>query len=140
MSRLSDRLAALPTMPSSLVRQEWVTHCSEPTPPLPADLLRRLLAQRLQEKRYGGLPAAVARELHRVAEGAEQTPTPASTTIRPGARLIREWQGRTISVEVDDDGGFIWEGRNYRSLSRIAAEVTGAHWSGPRFFGVRARG
>lgn len=51
-------------------------------------------------------------------------------------RLIREWNGQTIAVEVVE-GGFVWNDRTYRSLSEIAREVTGAHWSGPRFFGLR---
>lgn len=37
------------------------------------------------------------------------------------------------------DDAFEWEGRTYKSLSQIAREVTGAHWSGPRFFGMRTR-
>ena len=59
--------------------------------------------------------------------------------LTPGARLIREWQGRTIAVLVTEQG-FLWEERAYGSLSQIAREVTGAHWSGPRFFGLSGRG
>ena len=59
--------------------------------------------------------------------------------LSSGTRLIREWNGRTIVVEVRDDG-FWWEEKTYRSLSVIAREVTGAHWSGPRFFGLNGRG
>jgi hypothetical protein len=52
-----------------------------------------------------------------------------------GTRLVREWNGRTITVEVSDSG-FVHAGRSWRSLSEIARHVTGAHWSGPRFFGL----
>ena len=55
--------------------------------------------------------------------------------LAPGARLVREWNVQTISVEVRADG-FWWKERTWRSLSEIAREVTGAHWSGPRFFGL----
>jgi hypothetical protein len=48
---------------------------------------------------------------------------------------VREWNGRTIDVTATD-GGMLWEGRTYRSLSAIAREVTGTPWSGPRFFGL----
>ena len=35
--------------------------------------------------------------------------------------------------------GFEYEGRRYRSLTVIAERITGAHWSGPRFFGLGKR-
>ena len=52
----------------------------------------------------------------------------------PGSRLIREWRGRTHTVDVLDSG-FRCDGKQYRSLSEIARAITGARWSGPRFFG-----
>ena len=55
--------------------------------------------------------------------------------MKPGTRLVREWNGRTYHVEVVADG-FVWNGRTHRSLSAIAREITGAQWSGPRFFGL----
>jgi hypothetical protein len=59
-----------------------------------------------------------------------QAPAP-----RPGTRLVREWNGRTHVVDVSEDG-FVFDGKTYRSLSAIAKRITGAHWSGPRFFGL----
>jgi hypothetical protein len=56
-------------------------------------------------------------------------------SLQPGARLVREWNGRTYIVEVTDDG-FLHDDKHYRSLSAIARAITGAHWSGPRFFGL----
>ncbi len=52
-----------------------------------------------------------------------------------GTRLVREWNGRMHVVEVTENG-FVWDGKSYRSLSAIARRITGAHWSGPRFFGL----
>lgn len=57
------------------------------------------------------------------------------STPLPGARLIREWNGRRYVVEVID-GGFVMDGKHYRSLTAIALRITGAKWSGPRFFGL----
>jgi len=54
---------------------------------------------------------------------------------QPGARLMREWNGKMNVVDVID-GGFSFEGKTYRSLSAIARRITGARWSGPRFFGL----
>ena len=62
--------------------------------------------------------------------------TRAVTPCQTGTRLVREWQGETFEITVLEDG-FRWQGRHYRSLSRIAREITGARWSGPRFFGLR---
>jgi hypothetical protein len=59
----------------------------------------------------------------------------AKPRLEPGIRLVREWNGRTYSVDVIE-GGFVWDGRVHRSLSVIARMITGARWSGPRFFGL----
>src|SRR5204862_1884723 len=56
--------------------------------------------------------------------------------LKPGTRLIREWQGRTYDVLVIDDG-FSWQNTRYRSLSAIARKITGTAWSGPLFFGLK---
>ena len=67
-------------------------------------------------------------------------PTPLrQVTLATGTRLVREWNGRTISVDVVGDG-FVWNDVRYRSLSEIARTVTGTRWSGPRFFGIAGRG
>ncbi len=60
-----------------------------------------------------------------------------SPRLQPGARLIREWNGVSHVVEVVE-AGFIWNGDRHRSLSAIARAITGARWSGPRFFGLTA--
>ncbi len=139
-NRLGADLAALETMSPAQLQQRWLAIAREPPPSVPSALLRRLLAQRLQERRHGVLPVMVVRELERMAQGPS---LPAPAVQRPalthGTRLIREWNGRTISVEVVEEG-FAWDGRTWRSLSEIAKAVTGAHWSGPRFFGLARRG
>jgi hypothetical protein len=56
--------------------------------------------------------------------------------LKPGARLVREWAGQMHTVVVLDNG-FDYDGERYPSLSKIAARITGAHWSGPRFFGIK---
>jgi hypothetical protein len=55
--------------------------------------------------------------------------------LKTGTTLLRQWRGYTHAVLVRDDG-FEYEGQRYRSLSVIAKRITGAHWSGPRFFGL----
>jgi hypothetical protein len=140
MSKLEDDIAAVAEMQPAQLRERWEQLEGSPAPALAAPLLRRLLAQRLQERRHCGLPALVRRELLRLADG-EQTPAPARPLpqLSTGTRLVREWNGRTIMVEVHE-GGFQHAGRSWRSLSEIARHVTGAQWSGPRFFGLTRHG
>ena len=142
MTRLGKELAALATLSPALLGERWAATGVDPVPGVPTGLLRRLLAQRLQEKRHGKLPLMVVRELERAAASPRvgvQEHSPAKIALSPGTRLIREWNGQTIAVEVVE-AGFFWNERTYRSLSEIAREVTGAHWSGPRFFGLRRNG
>ena len=58
--------------------------------------------------------------------------------LRTGTTLVRQWRGHTHTVLVREDG-FEYEGQHYRSLTVIAERITGAHWSGPRFFGLTKR-
>lgn len=95
--------------------------------------MRKALAYEAQAKAFGGLPDRVRRRLQTIA--ANGSPDHQSGQTHPGARLMREWNGRTHQVEVLTDG-FLWQGRRFRSLSAVAREITGARWSGPRFFAV----
>jgi len=95
-------------------------------------ILRRFISFEIQARAEGGLPASVVTRLARIASGDERKATP---DLRPGSRLLREWNGTTHVVDVTADG-FLWNGAHHRSLSAIAREITGARWSGPRFFGL----
>ena len=139
MTRIANDLAALATMSLAQLRERWAEVEGTGTSALPPLILRRLLAQRLQERRFGGLSATVVRELERAGRGGAGSPKRQAVPLTPGARLVREWNGQTISVEVRADGLW-WKDQLWRSLSEIAREVTGAHWSGPRFFGLNRRG
>lgn len=130
MARLRDQLVALEQMQRPELLIEWERVFRRPAPSLSADLLRLGIAYRLQEKGHGCLSRASLAELNETSVG--------RPAIKPGTRLVRSWNGRTISVEVDQDG-FVFEDRHYSSLSAIARAVTGTHWSGPRFFGLRGQ-
>jgi hypothetical protein len=71
--------------------------------------------------------------------GKASSTKPRRRTLRPGTILLREWQGVTHRVTVVE-GGAIYRGEKYRSLSEVARLITGARWSGPRFFGLKADG
>lgn len=105
---------------------------TKPPKNLSQPFLRRSLAFETQARAQGGLPTGFAAKLSRAV--AENKPKP-SAALRPGGRLLREWNGVTHVVDVTEQG-FRWREQNWRSLSVIAREITGAHWSGPRFFGL----
>lgn len=94
--------------------------------------LRRFLATEIQARRSGGLPLRVRKAL---AQEKDREDRSKRSALRPGTRLLREWNGVTHVVEVTADG-FTWKDTTWGSLSVIAREITGAHWSGPRFFGL----
>ena len=101
-----------------------------------SDLLARGIAWRLQEKAFGGLTSEVRRALLRDGEGTPvRRRSPARIALRPGNRLVRHWRGRTDVVEVTQ-GGLVYEGISFSSLSVIATTITGTRWSGPKFFGL----
>ncbi|MEK7414565.1 MAG: DUF2924 domain-containing protein [Planctomycetota bacterium] len=137
MARIDAQLAALTIMSPIELQTEWARVYDTPAPRLSPDLLRRGIGYRLQEKAGQPLTASALRQLRPrgVADHAAARPT---VTLRAGAQLVRTWHGRTISVSVEDDG-FLFEGRRYSSLTSIAREVTGAAWSGPRFFGLTGK-
>ena len=142
MSTLDDELTALPSLSAQELRSKWQDlRCGEPMAPASRDLMIREIAYRLQERAHGGLAPAVKRRLR--ALGAEFEANGAGALVlgpllKPGTRLLREWGGRTHSVIVLENG-FEYEGERYQSLTQIARLITGARWSGPRFFGLRAR-
>ncbi len=137
MTRLEHRLNALATMSPAQLRDEWQDAFREPAPSLSNALLRYALAYRLQERDHGGLSATAQRVVSAMRTGTSTAPTSSVIRLKPGTRLLREWKGVIHAVLVTDEG-LMFQNRGYSSLSQIAKEITGAHWSGPRFFGLRA--
>ena len=120
------------------LRREWRRLYRSEPPRISRDLLIRGIGYRLQEIQHGGLGKSTRRKLKTLAKMFRTTgrvaPDP-GLSLKPGARLVREWHGRTHTVTVTEDG-FEYAGTNYPSLTKIAKKITGAHWSGPRFFGL----
>lgn len=129
-------LAELETLDRAALIEAWsrLLHTQVPKG-LSQTLMRRFLAIAIQTRRYGGLPKRVQTALR---QPQDQISRAKSAGLQAGGRLLREWNGTTHVIEVSADG-FIWKGTRYRSLSAIAREITGAHWSGPRFFGLTGK-
>lgn len=135
---LAEQLEALQSFDLIALRDEWRKLKGSEPPRLSRDLMLRSVAYALQVEVFGEAPSVIAKMLgtshDQNGEVAPASDSP-RTRLSAGARLVREWRGRTHSVEILQEG-FLFERKTYRSLSEIARRITGAHWSGPRFFGL----
>ena len=122
---------ALASLSLEGLRAAWRARYGCPTPLRSLELLRLMLAWRLQAEAMGGLDFRTRRRLKR--RGALEVE---GLALGVGARLRKEWQGRIVEVEVDATG-FRWQGTHYPSLSAAATAIAGTRWNGPRFFGLR---
>jgi Protein of unknown function (DUF2924) len=139
---LGDGITETDKPDASALREAWRRlHRTEPPAALSPDFLRRDIAYRQQMECLGGLSLRTRQRLAALANGgpAQSLPRTPAQRIKPGSTLLREWRGRTYTVLALEDG-FEMAGQRFSSLSEIAHHITGAHWSGPRFFGLRRTG
>jgi len=135
---IAEELSAISQASREALIKDWKrTHKQFPPKGISRRLLEFSAAYHLQVKAFGGLKPTERRKLRQPTSQIEKPVPDANKSQRliPGARLLREWHGRTHTVEVVDSG-FIYEGEPYKSLSQIARTITGTRWSGPRFFGL----
>lgn len=140
---LANELARLPNLDRSELVDIWQSlHGAPPPANISQPLMLRALTYRLQEKELGGLKAATARYLQEVTRDTAmgRKSYRAVASIRPGTRFMREWHGITYEVIVQSEGnGVLLNGEPVRSLTAAAHKITGSKWSGPAFFGLRAK-
>ena len=115
------------------LRAMWKARFGPPPTFRSPGLLRLMLAWRIQADAFGGLDAGTRRALRRPTSGAGK-PVP-----RSGTRMVREWKGIRHEALALNDGGYLYAGTRYDSLSHVARAITGTRWNGPRFFGLRER-
>jgi len=142
MKCISDQIAELAELPRAELVRLWINaHKAPPPKGIGSRLLELSAAYVIQAKMFGDLDRSTKRALTAALSisGADTVPIDAqhklAKKLNPGSRLVRVWNGKTHQVEVLEKG-FSWNDRSYRSLSAIAREITGARWSGPRFFGL----
>ena len=141
LSELDGEVAGLVDRSTQELRRAWRTlHHTGPPLGLSRDLIIRGLADKLQQRAHGGPNRALQRRLRILAAEFEKGARSFDSggMLKTGATLVRQWRGHTHTVLVGEEG-FEYEGQRYRSLSVIAERITGAHWSGPRFFGLIKR-
>jgi hypothetical protein len=142
---LEVEIARLRGLDAKELRARWQIILRREAPAhLPRHLLFRILAYRIQADALGDLDGASRRALERAGNPDRNTPhriqtRRTATVLRPGTILSREWNGKMHRVAVLAEG-FAWNGKNFRSLSKVASAITGTRWNGPRFFGLRDDG
>ena len=131
---VEEEVEALATMSPAQVRERWKQVTGAVVPKVSPSLLRLALAYELQAKAYGGLSRKTQQRLAQLAAAKTQT-----TDVKPGMRLVREWNGAVHVVDVDESSTIHWNGRVWGSLSEVARAITGTRWSGPAFFGLKRK-
>ncbi len=128
----AEAVAALEGLGLEALRTEWRARYGAPPTLRSPELLAMMLAWRVQAEAEGGLGAQTRRALRRPVASAKPAPRPSA-----GTKLVREWQGVRHEVTASTEGGFLYRGERFRSLSQVARAITGTRWNGPRFFGLR---
>ena len=134
MEPVEQKIAALTTMPSARLREEWQRLTGSPVPRISPAMLRLALAWEIQALAFGGHSRGPTRTLDQLARGTTRT-----APARAGMRLVREWGGKAHVVMIGEDQVIRWDERNWNSLSEVARAITGTRWSGPAFFGLKRR-
>ena len=141
LASLDGEIAGLVDRSTDELRLAWrKLHRTDPPLGLSRDMMIRALVNQLQERAHGGPTLALRRRLQTLAGELEKSGLSfdPAVVLKTGTTLLRKWRGHTHTVLVHEDG-FEYDGQRYRSLTVIAKRITGAHWSGPRFFGVTRR-
>lgn len=136
MGWLANDLDSIAALEGAALASAWMEVFAAPMPEVAPSLLRRALAYERQERKFGALPLVLRKQLEAEATGETTTMPEPPVKLKPGTRLMREWNGTMYSVLVTVDG-FDFGGRTWTSLTMIARQITGSHQSGPRFFGLK---
>ena len=144
-NEISVQIAELSALSTEQLRQRWRELMDSEPPACHREFLVRRLAYRLQEIAYGGIPEETRAQLRSLVReygddllyaNSRRQQVPRRNLPLTGTRLIKDWQGKRYEVIAGPDG-YIFAGRRFRSLTAITKEITGTHWNGPAFFGLR---
>ncbi|WP_448218423.1 DUF2924 domain-containing protein [Endozoicomonas sp. 2B-B] len=138
-SSLAAKVAAIQKMSTKALLELWPKLYGTKAPRLNKRLLRQRLAFRVQELELGSLSEKHKKQLQRLQKpSTKDKAVPKARVNKPpaGTRIVKEYEGETHEVIVTREG-FEYRGQIYRSLSGIAKLITGSHWSGPVFFGLK---
>jgi hypothetical protein len=126
---VSEQVRKLTDMTLTELRTEWVERYGASPKHRAPEMLRRVLAWRIQADTFGGLDTTTVKLL-------SNERVPLLVVEQPGTRLARDYAGSRHEVIVVENG-VVYNNQHYGSLSEVARVITGQRWNGPRFFGLR---
>ena len=126
------QLLSLAQMDKEELVEKWKELFGKNPPEYGPVFMRRRLAHKVQELFYGGLSEVIKERMLLQ----KRTPSRNTGLLKPGNRIIREWHGNQYEVIIRPNG-VEFEGQLYRSLTAVAKKITGTHWNGKIFFGVK---
>ncbi len=141
-SEVEAEVLGLEELSHAELKARWNELYDVPCPPhMSRKFLLGAVAYRIQENAFGGLKKSTKRRLEKIAAdvAAGKPIKQPGLKIKPGTRLLREWNGMVHEVIVLESA-IQYRGESWPSLSAVAREITGARWSGPRFFGLKEAG
>lgn len=138
---MDEMLKGIEAMDLQALRDQWEELSGDEAPrAMSKELLRLAVAYKIQEQEFGGLSRRTSLRLRALSNGnSVNISAVSSSQLKPGTKLLREWNGKVHEVSALEDGRYAYAGRVWKSLSEIARQITGVRWSGPRFFGTRER-
>ena len=132
-------ISALQWLTPDQLKAEYGEYLSDAQNCQRIEILRSLVIYRLQEKFYGiKLPRAIGNTLDETVAGDRLLHAPADDLGKcVGKKLFRNWKGKDYEVLLLGDNSVEYDGKKYKSLTAVAKVITGTHWNGPVFFGVK---
>lgn len=157
---VAAEVAALQQMTVTQLKQRYAEVVGEKARSGNKAWLIKRIAWRIQANAYGDLSERARQRALELANDAEirlkappdrstpaaaAAPNQAAVSVSgdsrlpvPGTELVRKYKGKTYKVMVRPDG-FGYGGETFTSLSAVAERITGSHWNGFLFFGLRKR-
>ncbi len=138
------QITSLYGLPVTALKERFLALFPDSNAPSSKEFLVRRIAHKLQEDAFGGLSAPAREKLKTLQTnldplkdlGQKSSSGKATGHIPlPGTIITKAYKGKTVEVKVLEKG-FEYNGKPYRSLSRVAREVSGVHQSGFVFFGL----
>ena len=124
------------------LRQKWSAAWGrEPHPRIGRTMLLKSLEYKVLEQETCALVSEQRQRLEQLIKSYKRNPNffdENTPTLKPGTRLVRNWNGKRYSVLVQN-AGYEYKSKTYSSLSQVAFEITGTRWNGWVFFGLKKK-
>lgn len=140
-AHVATRIAQLSHLPMENLWALWDSYFDERPHHHHRTWLESRLAYKIQEQVFGGLKPSLRRKLEQIGETGilPSRLQRDADRLLPGSVLTRIYDDVEHRVTVISTNAFEYNGLRFKSLSAVARAITGMSWSGPLFFGLKAR-